>query len=99
MVQIVKIDQSFVADIGNSPTAGAILAAVTDLAHVLGLTVTAEGVETERQREDVRAIGCESAQGYYFAEPMSATGIADMLEVLSNGAPCLPAPDSMANAS
>jgi EAL domain-containing protein (putative c-di-GMP-specific phosphodiesterase class I) len=51
------------------------VAAVTDLAHVLGLTVTAEGVETAHQRDEVATIGCESAQGYYYARPMPAAAI------------------------
>jgi EAL domain-containing protein (putative c-di-GMP-specific phosphodiesterase class I) len=90
-VHIVKIDQSFIADIGEAPTDGAILAADTNLAHVLGLTVTAEGVETSRQREEVRAIGCESAQGYYFARPMPAASIAAYLASSPPGRVVLPA--------
>jgi diguanylate cyclase (GGDEF)-like protein len=78
-VHTVKIDQSFVADIGRATasgmTNGAIVAAVTNLAHVLGLTVTAEGVETRIQRDEVSAMGCESAQGYFFARPMPAAQI------------------------
>ena len=78
-VHIVKIDQGFIADIGaasaSGTTTGAIVAAVTNLAHVLGLTVTAEGVETETQRDEVSAMGCESAQGYFFARPMPASEI------------------------
>jgi diguanylate cyclase (GGDEF)-like protein len=75
-VHVLKIDQSFVADIGNADTGGAIVAAVTNLAHVLGLTVTAEGVETQSQRDEVSAIGCESAQGYFYSRPMPAASIA-----------------------
>jgi len=75
-VHIVKIDQSFIADIGQAPTGGAIVAAVTKLAHVLGLTVIAEGVETQSQRDEVSAIGCESAQGFFYARPMTASAIA-----------------------
>ena len=52
-IHIVKIDQSVIADIGNVSTAGAIVAAVTDVAHAFGLTVTAEGVETQRQHDQV----------------------------------------------
>lgn len=72
-IDIVKIDQSFIADIGAAVTDSAIVAAVTNLAHVLGLAVTAEGVETKAQRDEVNAIGCEYAQGYFFARPMPAT--------------------------
>jgi diguanylate cyclase (GGDEF)-like protein len=79
-VNIVKIDQRFIADIDQATTGGAIVAAVTNLAHVFGLTVTAEGVETESQRDAVNAIGCESAQGYYFARPMGAAAFASQLD-------------------
>jgi EAL domain-containing protein (putative c-di-GMP-specific phosphodiesterase class I) len=74
-VHILKIDRSFITDIGDSPEAGAIAASVTDLAHVLGLTVTAEGVETPTEADAVRAMGCECAQGYFYARPMPADGI------------------------
>ena len=79
-VQILKIDQSFIADIGQSSTGAAVVAAVTHLAHVLRLSVVAEGVETEDQRDEVRAIGCESAQGFFYARPMSASAISDYLD-------------------
>jgi diguanylate cyclase (GGDEF)-like protein len=91
-VDMVKIDQGFIADIGKAPTGGAIVAAVTNLAHVLGLTVTAEGVETEAQRDEVRAIGCESAQGYFYARPMPADAISEHLGAAVARAAYLPAP-------
>jgi diguanylate cyclase (GGDEF)-like protein len=71
-IDIVKVDQGFVADIDQAPGVDAIIAAVTNLAHALGLTVTAEGVETQRQRDEVSAIGCDSAQGFFYARPMPA---------------------------
>jgi diguanylate cyclase (GGDEF)-like protein len=77
-VDIVKIDQGFVADIGGAPSGVAILSAVTNLAHALGLRVTAEGVETKRQRDELRSIGCDDAQGFFFARPMPADEIAGL---------------------
>ncbi len=68
-VDIVKIDQGFIADIGQQPSGSAIIGAVTNLAHVLGLTVTAEGVETAAQHDEVTSIGCEYAQGYHYWRP------------------------------
>lgn len=62
-IDIVKIDRQFIADIDQVPRGGAIVAAVTNLSHVLGLRVTAEGVETLSQRDEVSAIGCDLAQG------------------------------------
>ena len=78
-VDIIKIDQSFVANLGLDAAASAIAAAVTSLAHVLGMTVTAEGVETEKQRDEVFSIGCELAQGFLFAQPMSARDLSAQL--------------------
>jgi diguanylate cyclase (GGDEF)-like protein len=90
-IDIVKIDQSFIADIGYTPSGRTIVAAVTDLAHGLGLTVVAEGVETPSQRDEVQAIGCESSQGYFYARPMPATDIDTHLTTPSATPPRLPA--------
>ncbi|GAC1370744.1 MAG: hypothetical protein NVSMB32_15060 [Actinomycetota bacterium] len=54
------------------------MSAVIDLAHALGMTVVAEGVETAGQREQLAGLGCDACQGYYFAKPMAA----DTLEIL-----------------
>jgi EAL domain-containing protein (putative c-di-GMP-specific phosphodiesterase class I) len=78
-IDIVKIDQGFVADIGFAPAGVAIVEAVTSLAHVLGLNVIAEGVETQRQRDEVNLMGCESAQGFFYARPMSPSEISAQL--------------------
>jgi EAL domain-containing protein (putative c-di-GMP-specific phosphodiesterase class I) len=53
-----------------------ILATLVSLAHMLGLTVTAEGVETADQADRLRAIGCDSAQGWHFGRPVPAEQIA-----------------------
>jgi diguanylate cyclase (GGDEF)-like protein len=74
-IDIVKIDQGFIADLGGPPASRAIVAAVTNLAHVLDLTVTAEGVETAAQHEAVADMSCERGQGNYYARPMSAAEI------------------------
>jgi diguanylate cyclase (GGDEF)-like protein len=79
-IDIIKIDQTFIAEIGELSTGGAIVAAVTNLAHVLGLAVTAAGVETQAQRNEVTAIGCDSAQGYFFARPTTASAITAQLQ-------------------
>ena len=89
-IDIIKIDRSFVADVDVPLGGGAILAAVTNLAHALLLPVTAEGVETERQHDKVSALGCEQAQGFYYAHPMSATAIEQLLGENGGGAGHLP---------
>jgi EAL domain-containing protein (putative c-di-GMP-specific phosphodiesterase class I) len=65
-----KIDQSFVQ--GMSVTDASIIAATIAMAHSLGLTVVAEGIETEKQRQFLSAQGCDRMQGYLFAPPMPA---------------------------
>jgi diguanylate cyclase (GGDEF)-like protein len=85
-VQILKIDQSFTSEITHVSTSAAIIEAVVTLAHTLGLTVTAEGVETEQQHRALRTLGCDHAQGYYYARPMDAVALA-RLRTASNGRP------------
>lgn len=53
--------------------------------------MTAEGVETQTQRDQVRAMGCESAQGYFFARPMPAAAISEQLGAIPTGPLHLPA--------
>ena len=67
-----KIDQSFVQDLGASQDALAVVDAVIKLAHALGLNVVAEGVETARQRDILLTLQCDELQGYLFARPMAA---------------------------
>jgi EAL domain-containing protein (putative c-di-GMP-specific phosphodiesterase class I) len=64
-----KIDQTFVAGLGRSAADDAIVAATIDMAHALGMTVAAEGVETDMQRVRLIELGCDRAQGYFLAAP------------------------------
>ena len=66
----VKVDRSFTARIGRDPTVDAVLAAIIDLAHAIGLTVVAEGIESEAALVLLRALGCDSGQGYHLAAPL-----------------------------
>jgi len=65
-----KIDKSFVKGITKSPEDTAIIVATLDMAHALGMTVTAEGVETTEQRDFLRDHGCELAQGFLYSPPL-----------------------------
>jgi len=67
----VKIDRAFVADAVDSNDCRLIVKAIIDLAHGLGLTATAEGVETVEQLHLVRDLGCDLVQGYLIAAPMA----------------------------
>ncbi len=71
-VNIVKIDRSFIADLGVNRVSDAIVEAMVQLAHKLGLIVVAEGVETDAQRAAVTELGCDLSQGFYYARPMPA---------------------------
>jgi diguanylate cyclase (GGDEF)-like protein len=76
----IKLDRSFVAGLGRDAPDGAIVAGVIDMAHALGLTVAAEGVETEHQLEHLKRLRCDCAQGFFFACPQPADAITVMIE-------------------
>ena len=67
-----KIDRSFIAQIGEQTRDHQITAGVTAMAHALGMTVVGEGIETAGQWERLIELGCDTGQGYIFARPMSA---------------------------
>jgi diguanylate cyclase (GGDEF)-like protein/PAS domain S-box-containing protein len=68
-VSEIKVDREFVDGLGVDPGDTEIVKAVVTLGHALGLAVTAEGVETPEQRDLLRSLGCDRAQGYLFAPP------------------------------
>ena len=74
-----KIDQSFVKNLGSDPDNEAISLAVISLAHSLRLKVIAEGVESEAQRDFLWLHGCDELQGYYFSKPLPSGEFARML--------------------
>jgi len=79
-VHTVKLDRSFLDEVPQNDSAGALVESVITMAHTLGKRVTAEGVETSGQLEFLRSRGCESAQGFYLARPMSAAALTEILE-------------------
>jgi diguanylate cyclase (GGDEF)-like protein len=90
-IDIVKIDQVFVSDLAHDSASHAIIVAIIDLAHRLGMTVVAEGVETATQHEQLASLGCDSCQGFYFAYPMSADDLDVLLRRGVGGKMYLPA--------
>jgi diguanylate cyclase (GGDEF)-like protein/PAS domain S-box-containing protein len=78
-VDAVKLDQSFVQGIGVDPGDAAIVEAVVGLAAALGKVCIAEGVETAAQADALTALGCESAQGHLFSEPLDADQLTELL--------------------
>ncbi|MCY1144359.1 bifunctional diguanylate cyclase/phosphodiesterase [Actinoplanes sp. Pm04-4] len=75
-----KIDRSFVQDLAHDQSSRALVASTVELGHRLGLTVVAEGVEDEEAAEALREIGCDTAQGYHFARPLTAEALTARLE-------------------
>jgi EAL domain-containing protein (putative c-di-GMP-specific phosphodiesterase class I) len=69
-IDCIKIDQSFVATLGEDRQTSAIVNSVTSLARALGLKVVAEGVENETQVQALRMAGCGLMQGYFYSQPM-----------------------------
>ncbi|MDB5651555.1 MAG: hypothetical protein JWL62_3075 [Hyphomicrobiales bacterium] len=76
----IKIDRSFVQSLEETGESGIIVESITHMARALGLTVTAEGVETIEHRRALEALGCHELQGYYFSRPVSAAAISGMLD-------------------
>lgn len=71
-VEYIKIDQSFICNLSSSKDSAAIVRSTIDLVHDLGRKTVAEGVETRADWEQLLALGCDVAQGYYIARPMPA---------------------------
>lgn len=70
-----KIDQSFVRDIGASPAADTLIHAIVAMAKALDLHILAEGIETQRELNFLHRAGCEYGQGFFMGRPMSASDI------------------------
>ncbi|MDX1542237.1 MAG: EAL domain-containing protein, partial [Geminicoccaceae bacterium] len=86
MVDRIKIDRSFVRDIGADPDDASIVRAVINLGHSLALEVVAEGVESEDQLAFLKLHGCDLGQGYLFGRPMAEAELLACLERLQGQA-------------
>jgi diguanylate cyclase (GGDEF)-like protein len=75
----IKIDRSFVTDIATQHDQIAVVQAVISIARALGMSVTAEGVETPIQKEFLRSLGCDEAQGFLFGKPVPFEQLAEMI--------------------
>jgi diguanylate cyclase (GGDEF)-like protein/PAS domain S-box-containing protein len=78
----IKIDQSFVRDLGKRNDCRAIVRAVTSLSSELGIETTAEGVETQEQLDTLTGIGCTEVQGYFFSAAVPGPDVPDLLRRL-----------------
>jgi diguanylate cyclase len=79
-IDIIKIDQHFISRLTDDCADTTIISGVTDIAHQLGIAVIAEGIVTRTQHDHINAIGCDYAQGHYYARPMTASVLGSHLE-------------------
>jgi diguanylate cyclase (GGDEF)-like protein len=79
-IDVLKIDKTFIDDVADDNPSHAIVFAVIGLAHSLGMTVVAEGVETAAQHEALSDLGCDLCQGYFFARPMSIGDLSTLVD-------------------
>ena len=91
----VKIDQAFVADVPHSRDSRLIIQAVTDLAHGLGLTATAEGVETIDQLRIVRELGCYNVQRYLMSPPLEPAALKSFMQKFRRAWPAMIAEEKL----
>ena len=75
----IKVDRSFVSDLDGGTEHVVIVQAVVSIARALGMTTTAEGVETPGQQEFLAALGCDEAQGYLFSPPVPIEKVPELI--------------------
>jgi EAL domain-containing protein (putative c-di-GMP-specific phosphodiesterase class I) len=85
----IKIDRAFVASLGATATAGAVIQSIVTLGHALGMKVLAEGIETDEQRVLLRLAGCDEMQGYLFGKPRPAEIVDKAVAKLAAGSEVL----------
>ena len=78
-IDYIKIDRSFIHNLSADSDGLALCKAMIVMAHTLGLKVVAEGIETEEQRDLLKAAGCDYGQGYLFARPMPIEALEALL--------------------
>ncbi|MEM8778905.1 MAG: EAL domain-containing protein [Cyanobacteria bacterium P01_G01_bin.49] len=83
-INTVKIDRSFINRMTCETESFEIVRTIITLAHTLGMTVTAEGVETEQQIAQLKILGCEESQGYFFSKPVDSLSVKSLNLLQSN---------------
>jgi len=89
-IDAIKIDQNFITNLDVTKADHTILIAIIQLAHGLGMTVVAEGVETTEQHQQLTRLGSDSCQGFYFAHPMPAARLERLIQGDTAANPHLP---------
>jgi EAL domain-containing protein (putative c-di-GMP-specific phosphodiesterase class I) len=84
-----KVDRALVESIEKSEVQAKLIASIIEIGHVLGISITAEGVENERQIEILKSMGCDELQGFALAKPMTSLDLIDFLTLRTTcpGAP------------
>jgi diguanylate cyclase (GGDEF)-like protein/PAS domain S-box-containing protein len=80
-ISAIKIDRSFIMQMNSQDETNEIVRAIVVLAHILGMNVIAEGIETEAQLEQLKKLNCEKGQGYYFSKPLRKEDAENLLKV------------------
>jgi EAL domain-containing protein (putative c-di-GMP-specific phosphodiesterase class I) len=80
-VDLLKVDRSFVRNLGLDPADTAIVRAVVTLAHNLGLRAVGEGVERQEHLDALRSLGCDLAQGFLLGRPQPGPAIGELLDL------------------
>jgi EAL domain-containing protein (putative c-di-GMP-specific phosphodiesterase class I) len=78
-IDVLKVDRTFVAGLLGGPEEAALAHAIVKLGHTLGLRTVAEGIEEPEQWEALRSLGCEYGQGFFFARPLSAEAMGELV--------------------
>jgi EAL domain-containing protein (putative c-di-GMP-specific phosphodiesterase class I) len=97
-MDVLKVDKAFTSELTNSRDGKVFFQAIVSMAHALGMTVVAEGVETAEQLAILQALRCDEVQGYFIARPMPAHDIEPLLSrpALFAPAQAKPLPESRA---
>jgi EAL domain-containing protein (putative c-di-GMP-specific phosphodiesterase class I) len=91
-VDRIKIDKSFIATLVKSEQTAAIVTTIANLGHTLNVPITAEGVESEHIRNELKKFGCSEAQGWLFGRAVSADTVRTFLDLSDKGSG--PAPEA-----
>jgi diguanylate cyclase (GGDEF)-like protein/PAS domain S-box-containing protein len=90
-IDVLKVDKSFVDDVGDSDRAAALAKAIVQLGQSLNLETVAEGIEKARQVDSLRALGCRYGQGFFFARPVPPEQMDALLPQMASGEALTPA--------
>ena len=80
-VDVLKLDQSFISRIGDSKDSLAVVTAIIEMAKVLNMKVVAEGIETDKAKETLLGLGCDTGQGFLWSKALPSGALVNFLNV------------------